>query len=60
MAQAVSRRPLTAEVRVRARVVSCGICGGRSGTARDFSKSSSVFHAGIIPPLLFIILYHIG
>jgi hypothetical protein len=27
---------------------------------KAFSKSSSVFHAGIIPPLLFIILYHIG
>jgi hypothetical protein len=28
MAQAVSRRPLTAEDRVHARVIPCGICGG--------------------------------
>ena len=32
MAQAVSRRPPTAEARVRSRVSSCGICGGQSGT----------------------------
>jgi hypothetical protein len=31
MAQAVNRRPLTAESWVRARVNSCGICGGESG-----------------------------
>jgi hypothetical protein len=28
MSQAVSRRPLTAEARVRSRVSPCGICGG--------------------------------
>jgi hypothetical protein len=43
MAQAVSRRPLTAEARVRARVNPCGICGGQSGTGTGFSLSSSVF-----------------
>jgi hypothetical protein len=43
MAQAVSRRPLTAEARVRARVNPCGICGGQSGTGIGFSPSSSVF-----------------
>ena len=32
MAQALSRRPLTAEARVRSRVSPCGICGGQSGT----------------------------
>jgi hypothetical protein len=32
MAQAISRRPLTAEARVRARVKPCGVCGGKSGT----------------------------
>ena len=32
MAQAVSRRPPTAEARVRSQVNPCGICGGQSGT----------------------------
>jgi hypothetical protein len=39
VAQAVSRRPLTAEARVRSRVSPCGICGGQSGTG-----------TGIFPP----------
>jgi hypothetical protein len=43
MAQAVSRRPPTAEARVRSRVSLCGICGGQSGTGTSFSPSSSVF-----------------
>jgi hypothetical protein len=43
MAQVVSRRPLTAEARVRTRVNPRGICGGQSGTGTDFSQSSSVF-----------------
>jgi hypothetical protein len=29
MAQAVSRRPVTAQARIRSRVSSCGICGGQ-------------------------------
>jgi hypothetical protein len=36
MAQAVSRRPLTAEARFRSRVSPCGICGGQSGTGTGF------------------------
>jgi hypothetical protein len=43
MVQAVSRRPLTAEARVRSRDSPCGICGGQSGTGTDFSLSTSVF-----------------
>jgi hypothetical protein len=43
MAQVVSRRPLTAEARVRARVNPCGICDGQSGTGAGFSLSYSVF-----------------
>jgi hypothetical protein len=43
MVQAVSRWPLTAESRVRARVNACGICGGQSGIGTGFSLSSSVF-----------------
>jgi hypothetical protein len=43
MAQAVSRRPLTAEARVRSRVCPCGICGKQSGTGTRFPPSTSVF-----------------
>jgi hypothetical protein len=42
MTQVVSRRPVTAEARVRALVNPCGICGGQSGTGTGFSTSSSV------------------
>jgi hypothetical protein len=43
MAQAVSRRPLILEARVRARVSPRGICGGQSDTKTGISPSSSVF-----------------
>jgi hypothetical protein len=43
MVQAVSRRPLAAEARVRSRISPCGICSGQSGTETDFSPSTSVF-----------------
>ena len=36
MAQAVSRRPLTAEVRSRSQVGPRRICGGQSGTGTGF------------------------
>jgi hypothetical protein len=48
VAQAVSRRPLTAEARVRP----CGICGGQSGTRTGFSPTYSVF--------TLLILFHRG
>jgi hypothetical protein len=43
LAQVVSRRPLTAEALVHARVNPYKICGGQSGTGTGFSPSSSVF-----------------
>jgi hypothetical protein len=38
IAQAVSRLLPTAAARVRARVRSCGICGGQSGSAAGFLR----------------------
>jgi hypothetical protein len=52
MAQAVSRWPLTAEVRVRARVNPRGICGGQSGTGQVFSEYFDFpckYHSTIAP-----------
>jgi hypothetical protein len=43
MAQAVCRRPVTAEDRFRFRVTPCDTCGRQSGTGTGFSPSSSVF-----------------
>ena len=43
VAQAVSRRPLTAKDRVRSQASPCGICGGQSDTSTGFSPSTSVF-----------------
>jgi hypothetical protein len=50
VAQAISRRTLTAEALVRFRFGSCGICCGQSGTATGFSTSSSVSPVSMISP----------
>jgi hypothetical protein len=42
MAEAVSRRSLTAEVRVRSRVSPSGICGGKVALGQVFPPSTSV------------------
>jgi hypothetical protein len=53
MAQAVSRRPLTAEARVPSRVTPCGICGGQSCTVTGFSPRLIRFSpVNFIPPVL--------
>jgi hypothetical protein len=53
MAQAVSRWPVTAEARVRARVNPRRICGGQSGTGQVFSRvlrfPLQIYHSTIAP-----------
>jgi hypothetical protein len=57
MVRVVIRRPLTAEARVRARIIPCRICGGQSGSVSRFSSSSSP--VDIIPPVS-IFIYDVG
>jgi hypothetical protein len=53
MAQAVSRRPLTAEALVRSRVSPCGIGGGQSGTGIwVFPEYFGFSPVNFIPPVL--------
>ena len=53
MAQAVGRRPLTAEARARSRVVPCGIYGGQSDTgAVFFPRVLRYSPVNFIPPVL--------
>jgi hypothetical protein len=60
MAQAVSRRLLTAEARVRARVGPSGICGGLTGTGTVFLRVLRISPVSITPPWLSIRIYHLG
>jgi hypothetical protein len=50
MAHAVSRRPLTAEVWLRAQISPRGICGAQSDIVIGFPQSYSVSPVNIIPP----------
>jgi hypothetical protein len=43
VSQAVSRQPVTAEARIRARFSPCGTYGAQNGTGTDFFPSSMVF-----------------
>jgi hypothetical protein len=43
MAVAVSRWPVTAEVRVQSQANPCHICGGQSATSTGFSPSTAIF-----------------
>jgi hypothetical protein len=51
IAQAVSRQPVAAKARFRSHVSTCEICGGESGTTKDFSPNTSVSSVSIIPSL---------
>jgi hypothetical protein len=51
IAQAVSRWLPAAEARVRARVRSCGICGGQSGTVAGFLRVLWFPLPTFIPPI---------
>jgi hypothetical protein len=52
-------RPPTTETSVHSRVSPYGIGGGQSGTRAGFPLSSLVFPVNIIPPWLFILIYHL-
>jgi hypothetical protein len=52
MAEAVSRRPLIAEARVRSRVSPCGVCGGQNGIGTGFSPSCQFSPVTLIPLVL--------
>jgi hypothetical protein len=52
VAQAVSRRPLTAEVRVRSQFGPCGTYCGQGGVGTDFLPVLQFSPVSIVPPLL--------
>jgi hypothetical protein len=59
MAQAVSRRPLTAEARVHDRI-SVGFLLDKVALERVFVKVIRFSPVGIIPPWLSVFIYHVG
>jgi hypothetical protein len=36
------------------------MCGGQSGTGTDFLRVLRVFPVDIMPPWLYILIYHVG
>jgi hypothetical protein len=52
MAQAVSRRPASAEAQVRSRVSPRGVCGGQSGTGTVFPQVFRSSPVNFIPSVL--------
>jgi len=58
IAQALSHRPLSAQLRVRSQVGSCETCGRGNGTGAGFYPSTSdCLCVCIIPPILHIHLH---
>jgi hypothetical protein len=60
MAQAVSHRLVSSEACVCVLVNSFGIFRGQSGTEVGLSPSYRVSRVSIIPPWLFLHIYHLG
>jgi hypothetical protein len=60
MTEAVSRRPLTAEVLDSARVSPRGICGGQTGTGTGFLRVLRFSAVNVIPPWSSILMYKPG
>jgi hypothetical protein len=59
MAQAVSRRPLTAESRVRSRVIHVGFVVDKGALEQGFLQVLRVFPVNIIPPSFSILIYRL-
>jgi hypothetical protein len=60
MAQAVSRRPLIAEARVRACLIFVGFVEENVELGRIFLRVLLFSSVSIIPPSLSILIYHLG
>lgn len=60
MAQAVSRRPLTEEARVRAQISPREICAGQSSIGTGFFSESFGFPGQFHSTVVLIPIYHTG